>query len=170
MNRTTSTGLAVFFVSWAGFCFADDILHRYEANAVPYDPSAGWIQGNPCDPPCSESLENGHFLLRWSESGDFASYGRGISPIGVPPPSSLWLEWRFRSNHPLGTIFFDCDGQMSIRYAEMFETLNMYGDAAISFSGDAFITGLALDEFHTYRFESPDGHLYRISVDGIVFL
>ena len=108
--------------------------------------------------------------MQWVSTGDFVNYHRTISGFDVPPPSSLWLEWRFRSNHPLGTIEFGSDGQMSIRYAEIAETINMYGDSAISMSGDDFITDLALDEFHTYRFESLDGYLYRISVDGEVFL
>ena len=46
----------------------------------------------------------------------------------------------------------------------------MYGDAAFSFSGDNFVFGLNIEEFHTYRFESTDGVNYRVSVDGQTFI
>ncbi len=46
----------------------------------------------------------------------------------------------------------------------------MYGDAAISASGDDAILGLDIDEFHTYRFESLDGVDYTVSADGHLFV
>jgi len=46
----------------------------------------------------------------------------------------------------------------------------MYGDAAISFSGDDIVEGLDIEEFHTYRFESLDGINYWIAVDGLIFI
>jgi hypothetical protein len=82
----------------------------------------------------------------------------------------LWVEWRFRSNHPLGEIFFSCDAHLSVRYEGILDSIQMYGDAAISFSGDDYVRGLAIDEFHTYRFESLDGVRYTFSVDGLIFV
>lgn len=40
----------------------------------------------------------------------------------------------------------------------------------ISFEGGDVVTGLSMEEFHTHRFESPDGVSYTFSVDGRVFL
>jgi len=46
----------------------------------------------------------------------------------------------------------------------------MYGDATIDQSGGIVVSGHPLNEFRTYRYESPDGTHYRVSVDGHVFL
>jgi hypothetical protein len=150
---------------------ADDLLYRYEGDVVPYDESAGWLDGR-CEDPCSESVEDGHFVLRWPEAGDLANYTYIISnDLGEPPlPETLWVEWRFRSNHPLGPNFYTCDANFKVRYREVFDLIFIYGDAAISFSGDGFIGGLDINEFHTYRFESLDGAHYQFSADGNVFI
>ena len=85
---------------------ADETLYRYEGDVLPLDPSAGWEEFNPCDPPCSEFLEDGHFVRLGSEADDFASYGFWIAqPPEVPPPrcgssgaSAPTFRWdRFRS-------------------------------------------------------------------------
>jgi hypothetical protein len=86
------------------------------------------------------------------------------------PPPTLWVEWRFRSNHPFGHIFYGCDGRFVVDYGGMHEVVYMYGDAAISYSGGDVVTGLDIDDFHTYRFESLNGVNYWISVDGLVFI
>lgn len=145
---------------------ADGLLYRYEGNVVPLDPSAGWIVGNPCDPPCTESVENGRFVLRWPQGRDAANYD-----LTLPAPSlpTLWVEWRFRSNHPFGGVFDSCDGQFSVRYAAVLDTLLFFGDAVISFSGGLVMSGLDINELHTYRFESIDGSSYRWYVDGRFF-
>jgi len=52
----------------------------------------------------------------------------------------------------------------------MDDSVNMYGDAAISYSGNDVVSGLDINEFHTYRFERVDGLSYRIAVDGLVFM
>jgi len=52
----------------------------------------------------------------------------------------------------------------------LLENVFLYGDAAISNSGDDVITGLDISEFHTFRFECVDQVHYRISVDGLVFI
>ena len=49
---------------------ADETLFRYEGNVLPYDESLPefdrWLIFNPCEEPCSASLEDGHFILRWT--------------------------------------------------------------------------------------------------------
>jgi len=152
-------------------CLADETLYRYEGDVLPYDESAGWEIFNPCEDPCSESLENGRFVLRWAHPADAVNYHLWIArPEDPPPPPMLWVEWRFRSNHPIGPNFFGCDASFVVKDANTFELVYMYGDTVISFSGDDFVTGLDINDFHTYRFESTDGVNYRISVDGQVFI
>ena len=149
---------------------ADDMLYRYEGNVSPCDKSAGWTCGNPCEEPCSDSIENGHYVLRWKRPAESVGYGLFLTEPGVPPPPTLWVEWQFRSNHPIGPNFFACDGGFVVDYVEILEFVQMYGDTVISNSGDDFVTGLDVAEFHTYRFESTDGASYRIAVDGCVFV
>ncbi len=162
--------IVVMLVATSHAARADETLYRYEGNVLPYDEFAGWRVFDPCEDPCSESLEDGHFVLRWPQGGDLANYQYSIADPPEPPPPTLWVEWRFRSNHPLGPIFFGGDANFKIKYGGMFELVNMYGDAAISFSGNAAVLGLDIEEFHTYRFESLDGINYRIAVDGQVFI
>ena len=52
----------------------------------------------------------------------------------------------------------------------MSEGVHLYGDSIITFSGAAFVLGLDMNEFHTYRFESADGTKYSWSVDGQKFV
>ena len=163
---TASCSMLVFG-SWAS---ADETLYRYEGDVLPYDASAGWEIFNFCEAPCSESLQDGHFVLQWPEAGDFVNYNLlfGSEPE-VPPPPTLWVEWRFRSNHPLVTSTV-CDARFVVDYKEIVAVVNMYGDAVISFDGGSFVTGMDIDAFHTYRFESLDGTNFTIAVDGQVFL
>lgn len=150
---------------------ADDTLYRYEGKVLPDDPSAGWAVFNACEDPCAESVQNGQLTLEWT-AGDLVNYTLLISnDEGEPPlPPTFWVEWRFRSNQSFGGVFPGCDAGFVIRYRNMFDLVNMYGDTAISFSGDIAVYGLNVDEFNTYRFESLDGLYYRISVDGEVFI
>ncbi len=161
-----------------GFCIAaiseispaDELLYRYEGNVAPYDPSAGWLHFDPCEsPPCTEVIENGTFGLQFDHPppGDIVNYHHWIVPPQEPPPPTLWVEWHYRSNHPLGPNFYSCDGSFTLRYRNVLEVVNTYGNAAISFGGDDIIYPLALEELHTYRFESLDGNNYRIVVDGL---
>jgi hypothetical protein len=149
---------------------ADETLYRYEGEVVPYDESAGWLIADPCEGPCAESLQDGHFVLTWIDVGDVANYHLWIAHGDDTPPPSLWVEWRFRSDQPFGGIFYTCDASFTINYGGMNELLWMFGNAVFSFSGNDFVTGLDIDEFHTYRYESLDGINYRISVDGLVFI
>ena len=158
----------------ASFCVrssrADELLYSYEAHVPPYDPSAGWIGGAPCEFPCTESVERGRFVLRWAGTGHFTVYGYRISSPPQPHPPSLWVEWHFKSNHPLGSIYYSCDAAFLVDYANVHQKVYMYGDATISGSGDIVVRGLDIDEFHTYRLESSDGVHFRISVDGLEFM
>lgn len=148
---------------------ADDLLYRYEGDVLPYDPSAGWLNGL-CEDPCSESLRDGHLVLEWWRATDLVNYHHWIARPPDLPPRSLWVEWRFRSNHPIGPYFYTCDGNFSVKYGGAQEVVFMYGNAALSFSAGQTVLGLALDEFHTFRFESLDGIHYHVSVDGKVFI
>ena len=151
---------------------ADEVLYRYEGDVLPYDPSAGWVIADACETVCTESLhtENGYFVLHWSEANDWVNYHYWIAVPPDDPPPTLWAEWSFRSNHPVGPVFTMCDASFAVAYGALFEVIDMYGDAAFSWSGDYSVTGLDIDDFHTYRFESLDGINYRVSVDGLVFI
>jgi hypothetical protein len=163
MHGHTIAGLVVVLASAVA---GDEALYRYEGEVLPY-PDAGWLWGG-CEPPCSESVENGRFVLRWGTVGRLANYTYIISRAQNDPPS-LWVEWRFRSNVPIPRFADDCDAFLVVNYRELFDLMFLFGDAIVSFSGDVSLLGLALDEFHTYRFESPNGVNYWFSVDGLVF-
>ncbi len=171
MSARACTIMALFSVSiCAGNARADELLYCYEGDVVPYDESAGWIVADACDDPCSESVEDGHFVLRWPYAGNLANYHLWITQPPQEPPPTLWVEWRFRSNQPIGPYSYTCDANFKIRYAAVTDLVNMFGDAAVSWSGDGFIGGLAIDQFHTYRFECLNGFDYHVSVDGQVFI
>ena len=78
----------------------------------------------------------------------------------------MWVEWRFRSNFPLGPILTGCDGGFSVQYKSFVDRLKLTGDSVITGDGGSFVVGLDMSEFHTYRFESLDGMNYWWSVDG----
>jgi hypothetical protein len=154
-------------VSFAvGASRADVTSYRYEGDVLPYDPSAGWEVFNPCEPPCAESVEDGHFVIRWPEIGDFFQHTYFMADAPGQLPSSLWVEWRFASNHPIGPNFTSCDARFTVTYERINDAINMYGNAALSFSGNFWIDNLALTEFHTYRFESANGADFSFSVNG----
>ena len=157
-------------IGWVAPVLADELLHAFEGDVVPYDPSVGWVRADPCEGPCEESIESGHLVLRWPETGSPFGYRYDIARPGTLPPQTLWVEWRVRSNHPLGCCFYSCDAGFTVKYKGIGEHLFIYGDAAISFDVGSFVVDLAIEEFHTYRFESLDGIHYQVSVDGEVFL
>jgi len=80
------------------------------------------------------------------------------------------VEWRFRSNHPLGQIFFTCDAGFFVKYGGTAEDTRLYGDAVFNQSGNFFVTGLPFNQFHTLRYQSHDGTNFSISVNGKVFV
>jgi len=144
---------------------ADDLLFRYEGNVLPYSVDGGWNQGNPCENGCSESVDDGYFELRWDVATDFALYLHWIAQPPTPAPTTLWVEWRFASNHPF--INNDlCDGDFLVDYKSIVDELLMFGDSVISFEGGDVLRHLPLDEFRTFRFESLDGVSYCFFVDG----
>lgn len=69
----------------------DDVLYQYEGDVLPHDPSAGWQIFDPCEPPCTESLEPGHFLLSWPVAGELTNYAFRIAePQDAPPLRCGW--------------------------------------------------------------------------------
>lgn len=164
------TAVFLIFATTSAVASADELLYAYEADVAPYDSTAGWLLSNPCDPPtCAEVLSDGAFGLMFDHPppGESAHYNLWIANPPNTPPPSLWVEWQYRSNHPLGPNYYNCDGRFTVLYEEVFEVVNTYGNAAISFSGDDFVYPLDLGQFHSYRFECLDGRHYRITVNGI---
>lgn len=150
--------------------FGDELLHNYNGDVLPYDPTAGWLIANPCEDVCHESLEDGAFTLRWDDDkSDRALYTVRVSESPDPPPPTLWVEWHFRSNHPQGPFLAGCDGLVIVLYDHMFDALEPTGDGAIAFGGGGSIRNLELEQFHLFRFESLDGFNYRFAADGRVF-
>lgn len=78
--------IAVVLSAGLAPAWADDVLYRYEGDVLPYDESAGWSIANRCDPPCSEWLEDGHFVLRWPHANNLANYDYSIAEPPEPPP------------------------------------------------------------------------------------
>jgi hypothetical protein len=105
---------------------ADDVLYRYEGDVLPYDPSAGWLIVDRCELQCAESVESGHFVLRWGPVGNSARYHYWVARSPDVPPPTLWAEWRFRSNHILGQIFYDCDASFSVVYTKVADFVFMW--------------------------------------------
>ena len=161
--------LAAFAAYVPATLYADGLIHSYDASILPADDSVSW-SGASCESICHESIENGFLVYYWPTPGDRVGYLHYIAAPPVPPPPTLWIEWRFRSHHPIGRFFTFGDGDFFIQYAGLVEDVSMYGDAAVSFEGSDYILDLELDEFHSYRFESLDGVNYRVSVDGDVFI
>lgn len=154
-------------VACANSCMADEILYRYEGDVLPSEEGTGWEVFNPCEGPCSEQIVDGKFVLTWDVPNDSVNYSHRIAtPESPPPPETLWVEWQFRSNHPIGPIFFTCDGSIGVQYQDIVETIRMYGDVFLSSAADFFEDGLSISSFHTGRFESRDGLNFRFSVDG----
>ena len=85
----------------------DELIYRYEGDMAPGDRSADWLVIDECGGTCSEAIAKGHFSLAWVEPSDLAYYHLWIARSGEPAPVSLWVEWRFRSNHPLARIFHE---------------------------------------------------------------
>ncbi len=148
---------------------ADDLLYGYEGDVLPYDESAGWLKGGSCEASCSESLEDGHFVLTWEDSGEAVGYHLWIAQAPEQPPASLWVEWRFRSAQAISPYFYTCDAWFTTDYRDIHDLVFMFGDAVVSFSGDDAVFGLDMSQLHTYRFESLDGTAYTYAVDGFTF-
>lgn len=166
MRKSSLPILALFLAPpLASNVRADGMFFQYEGDVIPTE-ADGWII-DPCTHPCTPSIENGHLVFHWSQGGDWLQYGRRF--IGEPP-TSFWVEWRFRSNQLKPPNFYTCDGWVGLSFRNISETIYMFADAAVSASSNDFVLGLASAEFHSLRFESADGTIYRVSVDGLVFI
>ena len=132
------------------------MIYSYDANAFPFN-SPGWTpQNSTCEFDCEELIIDGHLVFIWNQINDAMSYTYIISnDFGQPPPpDTLWVEWRFRSNCLFDDTFAGADAFMNVRYMSIFEQTQMFGDVVLNQSGDFFIIGLDAQAFHTYRFES----------------
>ncbi len=165
--RVLLAGLVVVMIPH--LAAADELLYAYECDVFPLEDAEPWVRGGWCDDQCIEYIDNGHFVYEW-QGFDITYYDYEIARPPEPGPPTLWIEWRFRSNEPRPPHLYGCDGDFTIHYAGIDEVVYMHGDSAVSFSGDYWVGGLDIDEFHTYRFESLDGVHYWISVDGLVFI
>ncbi len=167
-RRIFSTTFALLLAATAAR--GDGLLFSYEGDILPGDPGWGFTGSGSCEPDCSQRLEGGHFILEWGVMGDLVSYIHRIDEPGVvPPPPTLWVEWRFRSNQPMPPTSYTCDGRLTIDYIGILDIALMFQDAVVDNEGGDFVLGLDPDIFHTYRFESLDGENYTMSVDGVVF-
>jgi len=147
----------------------DGFIYGFEGDVLPGDPGSDWIIANPCEPDCSRRLEDGCFILEWGEQGDLVYYGYWIAQASDTPPSSLWVEWRFRSNQPIPPTSSSCDAWLFIQYMHLNDLAYMFQDAVVDQASSHYVLGLDHDTFHTFRFESVDGANYTMSVDGFVF-
>jgi hypothetical protein len=160
---------AIFVVAAVGsVAHPDDLLYRYEGDVLPY-PDAGWLWGG-CEGPCSESLADGYFRLDWDVLSHQTNYHLWIAQAGeTPPPPPFWVEWRFRSDQPFTFVDQTCDADFHVQYQDVSETWYMFGDAVISQSGDDVRLFTRINEFRTFRFESPDGVNFCLWTDGELF-
>ena len=90
MNRSsvwTIAGILAAAIT-ASTARADEVLYSYDGDVVPYDPSAGWEVSHPCEPPCAESIVDGHFVLTWNDPPyqGRANYFLYIADPGATPP------------------------------------------------------------------------------------
>lgn len=120
---------------------ADETLYRYEADEFsPCHASHGWSCGGVCVDDCSDSVEDGHFVVRFARGGSDFGYGLIIAPTNAPSPppidDTFWAEWRFRSNCPLGTNFITDDAFPTFHYSQVHDTVNLFGDATVSSGGN----------------------------------
>jgi len=151
---------------------ADEIAFTYEADTWPW--LAGFLIAHECldQFDCVDSLEDGHYVLNLDpglQSGIY-NYHRTITPTGGTPPDTLWVEWRFRSNYS----YLDSDGfvlddaRVVTQYDQTVVSVStwMWGDAAFDASVCCSVTGMAMGEFHSYRFEIADGLSSRRWADG----
>lgn len=163
-KRTTFLVVALVFSARA--IFADGLVYRYEGEVLPTDPAAGWSDADPCINECTQSVQDGLFILSWDGGVQRINYVHNIVEAPTPPPETLWVEWSFLSNHPFKCASLISDGTFIVDYKDVASIIHMFGDAAMSFGAIEFRGGLEIDEFHTYRFESTDGVNHCVYVDG----
>ncbi len=91
MLRTLVAGVVMILLG-SVVALADEVIYRYEGEAVPHDPSEGWLIFDACDPPCSESAADGSYQLFWDTGGDTNNYQYWISLAPDPPPPRSGLN------------------------------------------------------------------------------
>ena len=147
---------------------ADEMLYRFDGTVHPRDD--GWLVGECLPPVCTESFEEGHFVLRFDGATLSAQYYRLIAFSSDPPLPSLWVEWRFYSSWP-SHLDPGFDGEFQVNYStnSISDLIYMTHDFVVHRTL-AFLRRFENPgEFHTYRFESKNAIEYTFSVDGDVF-
>jgi len=168
-RMTRTVGIGIFAIcALAAAARADGLFFSYEGDVLPGDPGTGFDIHDACEPDCSEHIENDHYVLEWGTMGDVVQFSLTISEDPEPAPESMWVEWRFRSNQPVPTTSNTCDARLTVVYRGIVEIAQMFQDAVFDNVGTHSALGLT-PEFHTYRFESPDGQNFTLSVDGVIF-
>ena len=115
--------LALFtFLAWPPSAMADETLYRYDGDVLPYDASAGWVIADPCEPPCDESLNGGHFVNHWAEVGDLVNYHYWIArEPDAPPPRCGWSGVFAPTTHlgPSSTAVTPCSPSITAQWPSL---------------------------------------------------
>jgi len=147
---------------------ADELQFTYDGDTIPGEPASGLQIDDPCEPDdCTLTFQSGRLVLEWSTKGEEARFSDSIALLPEPPPPTLWLEWRFRSNQPRPSTSIFCDGVVFIQYSSIVERVNLFQD--VVFDGGGGLSASSSPEFHTYRFEGVNGTDYTLAVDGVLF-
>ena len=154
-------GTAFVFLLLPGPVIADQIVFAYEGDTWPW--LAGFDTFNACDVDCEHWLEDGRYVLNLDpglQSGVY-NYSRLITTTGGTPPPTLWVEWRFKSNYSYlqSNDFVLDDARVRVEYDQTVASVStwMWGDAAFDAGEAHFVTGMAMGEFHSFRFEIANG-------------
>ncbi len=151
--------------------YSDQIEFAYEAtDTFPWE--SGFLGPGACSFSCVDWLEDGHYVAN-VDPGDgngVYNYHRWITMPGGQEPATLWVECAFRSNYSYldSNGFVLDDGRFKVEYDETVASPSTYlwGDAAFDSSVCCAVTGMAMGEFHTHRFEIADGLSSRRWADG----
>jgi hypothetical protein len=83
--RHVFMGLTIAVACCTAAAQADELLYSYEGDVFPWE--GGWSGSDErCEPPCHESLIDGHFVLRFIGGGDLVQYRHIIAlPDELPP-------------------------------------------------------------------------------------
>jgi len=87
--RLRIVAIAIVALSAVGSALADETLYRYEGEVLPHDESAGWLIFQPCEMPCSEFVQDGHFVFSWETGWQPAEYAYVVSEPPAPPPKPV---------------------------------------------------------------------------------
>jgi hypothetical protein len=151
------------------------VTFAYEADVWPWQ--GGFLIADTCyagNPPysCVDSLQDGHYVANVSPGQGLGSYNyhRWITMPGGTAPPTLWVEWRFRSNYSIAQSngWWLDDARVRTTYDQVVASVStwMWGDAALDAGEANLVTGMAMGEFHTFRFEVRDGQSSLRWADG----